>query len=42
MDYDYNTITIKTVRSIGAGEELTINYNGTWNNKKKVWFDVKD
>ncbi|TAH02619.1 MAG: SET domain-containing protein-lysine N-methyltransferase [Sphingobacteriales bacterium] len=42
MDYEYNTITIKTVRSIGAGEELTINYNGTWNNKKKVWFDVKD
>ena len=42
MDYDYNTITIKTVRSIGAGEELTINYNGTWNNKKKVWFDVKE
>jgi uncharacterized protein len=42
MDYAYNTITIKTVRSIGAGEELTINYNGTWNNKKKVWFDVKD
>jgi len=42
MDYDYKTITIKTVRAIGAGEELTINYNGTWNNKKKVWFDVKD
>lgn len=41
MDYDYDTITIKTVRSVGAGEELTINYNGTWNNKKKVWFDVK-
>jgi SET domain-containing protein len=42
MDYDYKTITIKTVRAIGAGGELTINYNGTWNNKKKVWFDVKD
>lgn len=42
MDYDYVTISIRTVRSIPAGEELTINYNGTWNNKKKVWFDVKD
>jgi uncharacterized protein len=42
MDYDDDTITIKTVRSIAAGEELTINYNGSWNNSKKVWFDVKD
>lgn len=42
MDYDEDTITIKTVRSIAAGEELTINYNGSWNNSKKVWFDVKD
>ena len=42
MDYQYDTITIKTVRAISAGDEITINYNGTWNNKKKVWFDVKD
>lgn len=42
MDYDYDTISIKTVRAIPAGEELTINYNGTWNNKKKVWFDVSE
>jgi SET domain-containing protein len=42
MDYGDDLITIRTVRAIGAGEELTINYNGSWNNKKKVWFDVKD
>jgi hypothetical protein len=29
------------MRAIPAGDEITINYNGTWNNKKKVWFDVK-
>lgn len=42
MDYDDNTMFIKTVRNIEANEELTINYNGTWNNNKKVWFDVKE
>lgn len=42
MDYDAETIQIKTVRNIEAGEELTINYNGNWNDEKPVWFDVKD
>lgn len=42
MDYDAETIQIKTVREIEAGEELTINYNGDWNDEKPVWFDVKD
>ena len=41
MNYDDNTIYIQTVRAIKAGDELTINYNGTWNNKDKVWFEVK-
>ena len=40
MDFEEETIRIKTVREIGKNEELTINYNGDWNNKKKVWFDV--
>jgi len=40
MNYDEQTMFIKTVRDIKAGEELTINYNGTWNDKAKVWFDV--
>lgn len=41
MDYDDQTMFIKTVRAINAGEELTINYNGNWNDKAKVWFEVK-
>ena len=40
MDFDDNTIMVKTVRIIERGEELTINYNGDWNDGKKVWFDV--
>jgi len=41
MDFEENTITIKTTRAIGKGEELTINYNGDWDNKKRIWFDAK-
>ena len=41
MNYDEQTMYIQTVRDIKAGEELTINYNGEWNDKKKVWFDAK-
>jgi uncharacterized protein len=40
MDYDAQTIMIKTVRSVSVGEELTINYNGDWDNEKKIWFEV--
>lgn len=40
MDYDAQTISIKTVRNIVAGEELTINYNGDWDNASPVWFDA--
>lgn len=40
MDYDANTIEIRTVRDINAGEELTINYNGDWNDESTVWFDM--
>lgn len=42
MDYDSDTITIRSVRFISEGEELTINYNGDWNDSKKVWFEVKE
>jgi uncharacterized protein len=41
MDYDAQTIMIKTVREITIDEELTINYNGDWDNEKKIWFEVK-
>ncbi len=41
MDYETNTISILTVCNIEKGEELTINYNGTWNDEKPVWFQVQ-
>lgn len=41
MDFETQTIQIKSVRAIEAGEELTINYNGDWNDRKQVWFGVK-
>jgi len=40
MDYDRELITVKTVRFIQSGEELFINYNGDWDNQKKVWFET--
>jgi uncharacterized protein len=40
MDYESELITIKTVRVVKAGEELFINYNGEWNNEKKLWFEA--
>lgn len=40
MNYEDQTIFIKTVRAIKAGEELTINYNGDWNDAAKLWFEV--
>ena len=41
MDYKEQLINIITVRSIKKGEELFINYNGDWNNSKKLWFDAR-
>lgn len=41
MDFEEETIKVTTMRFIHKGEELFINYNGTWNNAKKVWFDAK-
>jgi len=40
MDYELQTMQIKTMRAISPGEELFINYNGDWNSPKKVWFDA--
>lgn len=41
MDYEDESIMIKTVQAIEKGEELTINYNGDWDDGKKIWFEVK-
>ena len=39
MDYATETISIKAMRDIEAGEELFINYNGDWNDQRPVWFE---
>jgi SET domain-containing protein len=39
MDYEEDTITVTAIRDIEAGEELFINYNGHWDDKRPVWFD---
>lgn len=41
MDFDDETIRILTIADVRKDEELTINYNGDWDNPKKVWFDAK-
>ena len=41
MDFEEDSIAVKTVRVIEKNEELTINYNGDWNDGKKIWFEVK-
>jgi uncharacterized protein len=41
MDFETQTIVIKTVKQVQAGEELFINYNGDWDDDKPVWFDDK-
>ncbi len=41
MDFDEQTMLIKTVKAIDKGAELTINYNGDWNDEARIWFDAK-
>lgn len=40
MEYDDDIMFVKTVRDIIAGEELTINYNGSSGNTDPVWFNA--
>lgn len=43
MDFEDGSIFVKTVRPVKAGEELTINYNGDWDDTSPVWFsDILD
>jgi SET domain-containing protein len=42
MNYEEDVILVKTVRLIEKGEELTINYNGNWDDKTKIWFDAAE
>ena len=39
MDYEFETITIITIKDIEAGEELFINYNADGQADKPVWFE---
>jgi hypothetical protein len=41
MDFKKGMIAIRTMHFVRAGEELFINYNGRWNDIKRVWFDAK-
>jgi hypothetical protein len=41
MDFENSLMKVKTTRFIKAGEELFFNYNGPWNDEKKLWFDAK-
>ncbi len=40
MDFEEETIQIKSIKVVESEEELTINYNGDWNDNKKIWFEV--
>ena len=40
MDYDAQTISIKTTKHIEIGEELFINYNAEGAEDKPVWFEL--
>jgi len=42
MNFDAATMFIKSVVAIKPGEELSINYNGDWNDAEKAWFDVSE
>lgn len=40
-DFDFQLVRITAMRSIEAGEELFINYNGDWNDPRPLWFEAK-
>jgi hypothetical protein len=40
MDYEAQTISIKTIKAIETGEELFINYNAEGAEEKPVWFEL--
>ncbi|GAB3009878.1 SET domain-containing protein-lysine N-methyltransferase [Niabella terrae] len=41
MDYTTQSMQIRTVRDIAAGEELLVNYGGSWDAKPSVWFEPR-
>lgn len=41
MDFETEMMQIKAICDIDAGAELFVNYNGTYNDEKPVWFDPR-
>lgn len=41
MEFSKRIIRIVAMRDIKKGEELFINYNGTFNNKTPLWFNAE-
>ena len=39
VDFEEETICFYSLRVIKAGEEITVNYNGDWEDNNPVWFD---
>lgn len=42
MEFSKKIIRITAMKDIAKGEELFINYNGTCNDAKRVWFDLRE
>jgi hypothetical protein len=40
MDFEEEVIFVKSVMAIEKGAELTINYNGVYNDNTKIWFNA--
>ena len=40
MEFDEDFIRITAIKDIQKGEELFINYNGTYNNSSPLWFNA--
>jgi SET domain-containing protein len=38
MDYEYQIMTIRTIRAVKKGEELSFSYNGDPADKSPLWF----
>jgi len=38
MDYEYQIMTIRTIRAVKKGEELCFSYNGDPSDKSALWF----
>jgi uncharacterized protein len=41
MDFEEAAMFLKTVRQVHKGEELTINYNGDFDNARDLWFKIR-